>query len=118
MSRNMYNYKRELKAAARHLGYPESVQEALDRATTETDGTSYFLENYSGFKTNSLEIDADTFQGQHDTYVRWYDQGAIQIRIPEDANLYDDGSGKLMLKSGSYESTIYVHIVTDFIYKN
>ena len=88
------------------------------RATTETDGASYYQEENNSFKTNSLEIDAETFQGQHDTYVRWYDQGAIQIKIPEDNNLYDEGSGKLLLKSGSYESTIYVHIVTDFVYKN
>ena len=88
------------------------------RETASSDGTSYFLENNDGFKAKSLVIDSYTFRDKQSSYVRWYDQGSIQIRIPEDENLYDAGSGKLMLKSGSYESTIYVHIVTDFIPRN
>lgn len=88
------------------------------RATVSSDGTSYFLENNDGFKANSLVIDANTFKDKQGTYVRWYDQGSIQIKIPTDENLFDEGSGKLLLKSGSYESTIYVHIITDFIPKN
>ena len=87
-----------------------------NRYTTETDGTSYFQENSSDFKETSLVIDAEDFSGQHGNYVRWYDQGSIQIRIPTDNSIYDAETQKLLLKSGSYESTIYIHIVTDFIY--
>lgn len=92
--------------------------ESNNRYTTETDGTSYFQESSSGFKEKSLVIDAEVFSGQHGDYVRWYDQGSIQIRIPTDNSIYDAETQKLLLKSGSYESTIYIHIVTDFVYKN
>ena len=98
-------------------GTGHAYENSSKRDTDATNGAVFFAENSESYKEKSLVIDAYTFKDKQRTNVRWYDQGTIQMMIPEVPGLEDE-NGNLKLKSGSYESTIYIHIVTDFIPKN
>ena len=56
-------------------------------------------------------------------YARWHDSGTIQLAIlpnEQDTRIYNlpvpdpQGMSRINLASGTYSSTIYVHVVTDF----
>ena len=107
-------------------GFGHAYGSSTTLATAETDGSVYFsktdtYETDKDFKAKSLVIGPDISKDKQGTNVRWHDQGTIQLRIPNDPSLVGTKSTEtgdvdiLMLKAGSYESRIYVHIVTDFI---
>ena len=110
-------YESEINFLARFVSNGTGMGHAYgssDLATIDSDGTASFPDNYM---TSSLVIDADSFIDNHGSYLRWYDKGKIQLKIPsgagQRAEIHTVGDS-LNLKSGSYESTIYIHIVTDF----
>lgn len=105
------NYVARFKADGTGMGHAYNSS-AL--TTSEADGTAYFPDDY---QTTSLVIGAESFKDNRATFLRWYDQGTIQLKIPsgegQRAEIHAVGDS-VNLKSGSYESTIYIHIVTDF----
>ena len=89
-------------------GDPQSAE------TLPSNGAvSYNLANFYDY---SLVIEPEKYKDKSASYVRWHDDGVIYLTIPK-VNGYPDAQS-LGLKAGSYESTIYIHIVTDFNLRN
>ncbi|MBR0521258.1 MAG: hypothetical protein IJJ95_08000, partial [Spirochaetales bacterium] len=66
----------------------------------------------ANFYDYSLVLEPEKYKDKSASYVRWHDDGAIYLSIPK-VDGYPDAQS-LGLKAGSYQSNIYIHIVTDF----
>lgn len=68
--------------------------------------------NPANFYDYSLVLEPEKYKDKSASYIRWHDDGAIYLSIPK-VDGYPDAQS-LGLKAGSYQSNIYIHIVTDF----
>ena len=90
--------------------YGHRYDDDTNNETIPSNGAvSYSNGNYL---SGSLVIKPDEFADKGNNYIRWHDEGSIYLTLPKVGNY--NSVTDLGLKAGSYQSIIYVHIVTDF----